>query len=833
MGWKEQHGLASRLASLPPLLAGPVLRQVTENAVTVWVVLKRSYNVKLDVLGSDSDTATPIISGSIQTTALGTNLHVAAVTARSAGLLDKLAEGNVYFYNLTFTVGGGSPVQLKFSQALTPEGPGQTPVHVQSVFGCGSYSLPSFVLPPKDLGSLKLLHGSCRKPHAEGRDALAIVEALIQQNYSSPLARPHQLLLTGDQIYADDVADGLLLLLTDAGETLLDWSETLALGGGAPLLRFADWPSYYRVAILEDAGFTSDDLKSHLMSLGEFLSMYLFVWSDVLWPKTLPAFADVTDAVVQPVVKLGNPWVDGITAFVKEKQKTIEEELRYVALLRQTLPSVRRALANIPTYMICDDHEVTDDWNMTRRFCDEVYGRPIGRRVVQNALMAFAVCQAWGNNPDRFTNNPITAGATLLSNLANVSGAGAASRAAVYEASAPVFQSLLGIHPATVVLPKGRVFHEPETNLPQNAENKVSLRFDFHVEGPGHLILVTDTRTWRAFPQKGIDTPADFLPITSSPSQLTSQVTIDPSHVLGDRIMIVVLTTNAPPIAAFRYAAAHPLLVDTVGHLGFLRLFKAAYENFAGSSEAGMPTELTGARRAIYEDDLYDSWEVPGNKFDRLVTQIDSLAQTGTRKQVLLLSGDVHSSFASRLTVFGPDPEDGIMGTPRLVIGQLVSSPFKNQAKKTRGQQLEGYTFAPAEVARHLIPDHQPEAFDGPGGRSVYRLDYLVADSGQQPPGGFPDSLIVAPDQDVANLRNYDSMDKFGRSVLFSGATPLQIIGHNNVAELTFDGANVLHALHWFGPSGPPYTTTYTVSLTLNDPAYKMISPPQPDPGTQ
>jgi hypothetical protein len=826
MGWAEQHGLQSRLASLPPLLVGPVLRQVTANAVTVWVALKRSYDVKLDILGSDSDSGTPIMSGSLRTTALGTNLHIAAVTARSTGVLDTLSEGKIYFYNLTFTP-GGSPVQLNFSQALTPEASSPGAVQVKSVLGCGSYSLPSFALPPQDLANLKLLHGSCRKPHAEGRDALAIVETLIQQHYSSPLERPHQLLLTGDQIYADDVADGLLLMLTDASETLLGWSETVDRGGALSPLRFADWPSYYREAILEDAGFTSDDLKSHLMSLGEFLSMYLFVWSDVLWSKTLPAFADVSDAVVQPGVKLGlgQPWVDGVTAAVKGKQETIEEELGYVALLTATLPNVRRALANIPTYMICDDHEVTDDWNMTRRFCDEVYGRPIGRRVVQNALVAFALCQAWGNNPDRFSANPVTAGATLLSTLANVSGASAASRAGVYEASGSVFQILLGIHPATVVLPKGGVFHDPETNLPKNAENKVSLRFDFHVEGPGHLILVTDTRTWRIYPQKGVDTPADFLPGTSTPPQLTSQLSIDPSHVLGDRILIVVLTTNAPPIASVRYLVRHRLLLDTMLHLGPIRLVKAAYENFAGSSEAGMPKDLTGARRAIYEKDLYDSWELPGDRFDRLITQLDSLAQTGSRKQVLLLSGDVHSSFASRLTIFGPDPDDGIMGTPRLVIGQLVSSPFKNQEEKTRGQQMEGYTYAPREIARHLPPPHVPEAFEGPGGRSVYRLDYLVADSGQPPPGGFPDFLLVKKDEDVANLRNYDSMDTFGRGLLRSGASPLQIIGHNNLAELTFASANAHHAVHWYGPSGPPYTTTYTVSLNLNDPAYPIIDP--------
>ena len=30
--------------------------------------------------------------------------------------------------------------------------------------------------------------------------------------------------------------------------------------------------------------------------------------------------------------------------------------------IKRTLPKVRRALANVPTYMIFDDHEISDDW---------------------------------------------------------------------------------------------------------------------------------------------------------------------------------------------------------------------------------------------------------------------------------------------------------------------------------------------------------------------------------------------------------------------------------------------------------------------------------------
>ena len=50
----------------------------------------------------------------------------------------------------------------------------------------------------------------------------------------NPAERPHLLLLTGDQIYADDVAPGLLRLLHDTAAALLDWEETFP-GTGAPL----------------------------------------------------------------------------------------------------------------------------------------------------------------------------------------------------------------------------------------------------------------------------------------------------------------------------------------------------------------------------------------------------------------------------------------------------------------------------------------------------------------------------------------------------------------------------------------------------------------------
>ncbi len=52
--------------------------------------------------------------------------------------------------------------------------------------------------------------------------------------------------------------------------------------------------------------------------------------------------------------------------------------------------------------MMFDDHDVTDDWNLTAEWRQRVWGSDTGRRVVANALAAYWAFQGWGNSPDEF-----------------------------------------------------------------------------------------------------------------------------------------------------------------------------------------------------------------------------------------------------------------------------------------------------------------------------------------------------------------------------------------------------------------------------------------------
>ena len=80
-----------------------------------------------------------------------------------------------------------------------------------------SVTLPSFFLEGERNSSLNILHGSCRKLHGNGKDCLAIADDLIANSIHDLSKRPSSLFLTGDQIYADDVAGPLIQHLTSFG----------------------------------------------------------------------------------------------------------------------------------------------------------------------------------------------------------------------------------------------------------------------------------------------------------------------------------------------------------------------------------------------------------------------------------------------------------------------------------------------------------------------------------------------------------------------------------------------------------------------------------------
>ena len=79
---------------------------------------------------------------------------------------------------------------------------------------------PTFLAPPAAAVELVVYHTSCRKPHGGGRDGLAL--ALERSGHAFLAARrrpqPHLLVLSGDQIYADEVGHPLMPRVLRVGE---------------------------------------------------------------------------------------------------------------------------------------------------------------------------------------------------------------------------------------------------------------------------------------------------------------------------------------------------------------------------------------------------------------------------------------------------------------------------------------------------------------------------------------------------------------------------------------------------------------------------------------
>jgi hypothetical protein len=810
-----QWELSNRLSTLPLVLAGPVLRKVTAKSVTVWVALQNSANVT--VLLQDTN-GKALGNGSLPTIAVGQNLHIAAVTATPDA---DLTEGFVYQYDITFAASKGT---VNLASATN-----------SAALSYAPYKLPTFVLPPSDLNKVRLFNGSCRKPHADGGDALQLLDPLIQQTATNAPDRPHQLLMTGDQIYADDVAELLLILLTDAGETLLGWNETISgVNKTAKSL-----PPYFRTGPLAGAGFTSVDLRCHVMSLSEYLAMYLFVWSDVLWPKdstgslALPTAADLLTLVQNAGMSLTYPLLIDMT----NRTHTVTSDAADVTTFYSTVAAVRRVLANIPTYMICDDHEITDDWNMTLGFCKNVYSSDLGKRVIQNGLTAYALCQHWGNAPEQFDKSNASLAGTKLLYLLN------GGSASTYDNNSDQIQSYLGIHDWKVQqnhTDKG-VFHDP-----------LSLTYNYTINTPGYVVIVTDTRTWRSYPD-GNNTSPTLLPL----DQLAAQISSAP-NVTANQILLVVVTTNAPETEALRAATRH-YFIATHG----------------SSIVSGDP-----------HPDIYESWEVPSLAFDRLVARLTDKLPLDTQGRhhgsVILLSGDVHNAFATRLKYNATKRiDDGAKPQPAVaVIGQLISSPFKNENGKTRDMHREGYrwsipgigtspeepegyvgydsvtgaqyalnrgswlqvtdrgsfilgmgvfglwgdkTFADATMFKlSVVPDYR------------FRLDYIASIlQGIQlpnPPAIPPVGPGATPAQRQQAAQYYNQATNFYRSYNTGGPNAQDIVGVNNISEVTFhwdpnDSLKwVNHTLRFAGPglNGVDLWTTYTFGL---DPLESTVYP--------
>ncbi|HED16645.1 MAG TPA: hypothetical protein ENI64_07540 [Gammaproteobacteria bacterium] len=377
------------------ILAGPVLRRTENNRICIWLVTNQKADVKGYVY-QDADLTNVIgreeaaRNGAPDSIKLGDRLHVYLIQLRPTQA-DKFPLDKVLQYDLT--IGGKTLAEhglIGGSKGINYPG----------------HKLPSLIIP----NVLKhVLYGSCRKPHTEAArdsygiyDQLATGDAVVAKKAKNKNVRPSHLILTGDQIYADDVAGPLLASLVTDGRKLTGWDESLPLKSSRKTrtINAADIPLYGRKNILDNevAGITSSNGENHLMTFGEYAAMYIAVWSGN--EIDLPPTGSIEDSLSADVYTIDDSDLED--NFGTIYSSIYDNELVRLIPFNRTLPKVRRLMANISTLMICDDHDVTDDWNIRKKWERKINNNPLGRRLLCNALAAYWAFQGWGNSPDSF-----------------------------------------------------------------------------------------------------------------------------------------------------------------------------------------------------------------------------------------------------------------------------------------------------------------------------------------------------------------------------------------------------------------------------------------------
>lgn len=826
---------AARFNALPVLLAGPIIRRAEAGSVSVWFVLKEQRSVRLDVFAAATG-GTALLTGTMASgIALGNHLFIYLVTAAGA----TMQPGNNYYYDLDLGNGQSLSGLIAAGLDLTYDGSRR----------------PSFSLPPADINQLRLAHGSCRKPHGEGQDAMAALHEMIRGSVSngviSPLNRPHQVFLTGDQIYADDVADMLLYMIDDAAAALLGWDENFA-----PLTPQLLKPGYRNTgnALRTHLGLSAMEPlpkkqmlpKSHLLKFREYATMYLFAWSPVLWPATpadYPLFANVFPGESETVTRKfrSHGEVDEVELRT-EKAGVFEYERMHVMNFRQNLEKIRKAMANVPVYMIFDDHEVTDDWNLNWRWCKDVYDKPLGRRMIHNGLLAYAIFQDWGNVPSRYQGG--SAGALLLNSAGNWRGADDARFAEQ--------KMRLNVPASSAAITMQEMVHAPNT-----------LDWHYNYIGPSHAILVLDSRTWRSF-NTGSTSDIAFCSILSR-FGFNYQF---PANSVPDKEFIIVLAPA--PVLGVPFIEEHQLAAST---------YKDKCELDA------------------------ETWGQHPPTFERLFSTLAGRLQprgTGSSRvrqgRFAFLSGDVHYAFTARHQFWGDnlfeDSNPGI--NTQAVFAQLNSSAFKNQAPGLAGTEtlhVIGYPTGvrsslidyagstgnknlpgPFQKFGWLIPPGQGQRYIGSypirmdpysvdwivrttegmrviekselqvrGVRNLtapdwrYRIDYLLATNGSSIPAGrnpTPTPIAVPPNpaNRQAALQTYYQMAGDHASYSNQWGPGKEIVGLSNMGEIRFEVNNgnymLQHILWWQmnAPNGTPLQpfpiSQFSVNMNFNASQY-------------
>ena len=369
------------------ILAGPLLRHANREQINIWFVLnERAADIRAQIVNAAQETLGESVMESHEPVQVGENAFVYLLQARPGP--EGFPLDAIIYYDVKINGGGLADFGL---------------LNGENGVAYEGEPLPGLVLKEEHR---VILQGSCRKPHASAgdtsqRDMMTTADALIQERSRNIDERPSLLFLTGDQIYADDVAAPLLAKIMNLVQEYIVHDERIPrTAQGAVRVSSLKLDGRAQTLSGKKMGFTSTEKDNHLLSFGEFFLMYCAVWGG--FDARCPEFSAVEDVIVGVDEDYGDAGGDGDDDDLEDLEEEYETSRSITEEFLQGAFRARRLMANVPTYMIFDDHEVSDDWNLDEGNFNAFRKHIFSRRVAANALTAYWLCQGWGNCPDEF-----------------------------------------------------------------------------------------------------------------------------------------------------------------------------------------------------------------------------------------------------------------------------------------------------------------------------------------------------------------------------------------------------------------------------------------------
>lgn len=336
---------------------------------------------------------------------------------------------------------------------------------------------------------------------------------------------------------------------------------------------------------------TVDD--GHLLTFGEFAALYLINWSNIHF-----------------IEKNSAAWTKYL--YKDEKAYNLEGVL-------ERNRRVVRLFANVPSYMIFDDHEITDEWNLDETWRETVERRSsTGRRLIANGLAAYWAFQAWGNDPSAFPPSLINTIKTfLIEPLASV-GARDSAKAKAFEDEVIGFQDWAFITPTS---PKA---------------------------------VFLDSRTLR----HGIE-DMDYYPELNHNKRYKAARLMSP--LAFDKVAQLLKSARYRAETPIIFCAATPIFGSKLFELGQVRMVDGSFNT------AALVARFKPRKPGRHDND-FESWSAnPKGKYEFL----KFLEQISPSK-VAILSGDVHYACHASLQL------TSFMTGKSIPVEQLTSSALKN-----------------------------------------------------------------------------------------------------------------------------------------------------------